>query len=108
MTKSIITSLSTVLLACSFAYAESATPPNVVLILSDDQGYTDYGFMGHLKIETPHLDKLALGKCVVSARVCSDSVVPSFAADADHRSLFTSEQDDRKRSEVHSSKQTTR
>lgn len=33
--------------------------PNVVLILSDDQSYTDYGFMGHPHIETPHLDKLA-------------------------------------------------
>ena len=36
-----------------------AKPPNVVLILSDDQSYTDYGFMGHPHIETPHLDKLA-------------------------------------------------
>jgi uncharacterized sulfatase len=34
-------------------------PPNVVLILSDDQSYTDYSFMGHPSIETPHLDKLA-------------------------------------------------
>ncbi|MEO0416792.1 MAG: sulfatase, partial [Verrucomicrobiota bacterium] len=33
--------------------------PNIVLILSDDQSYTDYGFMGHPHIETPHLDKLA-------------------------------------------------
>lgn len=34
-------------------------PPNIVLILSDDQSYTDYGFMGHEAIQTPHLDKLA-------------------------------------------------
>lgn len=34
-------------------------PPNVVLILSDDQAWTDYGFMGHPDIQTPHLDKLA-------------------------------------------------
>ena len=34
-------------------------PPNIVLILSDDQSYTDYGFMGHPHIETPHLDRLA-------------------------------------------------
>lgn len=34
-------------------------PPNIVLILSDDQSYTDYSFMGHEHIETPHLDKLA-------------------------------------------------
>jgi uncharacterized sulfatase len=34
-------------------------PPNVVNILSDDQAWTDYGFMGHPHIKTPHLDKLA-------------------------------------------------
>lgn len=33
--------------------------PNVVFILSDDQAWTDYGFMGHKTIQTPHLDKLA-------------------------------------------------
>lgn len=33
--------------------------PNVVLILSDDQGWPDYGFMGHEAIETPNLDRLA-------------------------------------------------
>jgi uncharacterized sulfatase len=34
-------------------------PPNIVLILSDDQGWTDFGFMGHPTIATPSLDKLA-------------------------------------------------
>jgi len=33
--------------------------PNIVLILSDDQSWTDYGFMGHEHIETPNLDALA-------------------------------------------------
>ena len=33
--------------------------PNIVLILSDDQAWTDYSFMGHEHIETPHLDKLS-------------------------------------------------
>ncbi|MEO0444584.1 MAG: sulfatase-like hydrolase/transferase, partial [Verrucomicrobiota bacterium] len=42
----------------TIAFAEPR-PPNIVLILSDDQGYTDYGFMGHPSIETPSLDKLA-------------------------------------------------
>lgn len=37
----------------------SEPPPNIVLILSDDQAWTDYGFMGHSAIETPHLDQLA-------------------------------------------------
>lgn len=33
--------------------------PNVVLIIGDDQGWTDYGFMGHKTIQTPNLDRLA-------------------------------------------------
>ena len=33
--------------------------PNIVLIISDDQAWSDYGFMGHEVIETPNLDKLA-------------------------------------------------
>lgn len=39
--------------------AAESRPSNIVLIISDDQSYTDYGFMGHQAIETPHLDKLA-------------------------------------------------
>ena len=34
-------------------------PPNVVMIISDDQAWGDYGFMGHPHIQTPHLDQLA-------------------------------------------------
>jgi uncharacterized sulfatase len=37
----------------------AADRPNILLILSDDQAWTDYGFMGHETIRTPHLDKLA-------------------------------------------------
>jgi uncharacterized sulfatase len=36
-----------------------AAPPNVVMIISDDQAWGDYSFMGHPRIRTPHLDKLA-------------------------------------------------
>lgn len=36
-----------------------AARPNVVFLLSDDQGWTDYGFMGHEHIQTPNLDALA-------------------------------------------------
>ncbi|TWU48903.1 Arylsulfatase [Rubripirellula tenax] len=34
-------------------------PPNIVLLLSDDQAWTDYSFMGHESIQTPNLDELA-------------------------------------------------
>lgn len=46
-------------LAAEPAPQAAAAPPNVVLILSDDHAWTDYGFMGHPEIRTPHLDKLA-------------------------------------------------
>jgi arylsulfatase len=35
-----------------------ATPPNILLIMADDMGYTDIGSFGG-EIETPHIDSLA-------------------------------------------------
>jgi len=40
-------------------HADAAERPNIVLIISDDQSWTDYGFMGHPAIKTPSLDRLA-------------------------------------------------
>jgi uncharacterized sulfatase len=39
--------------------AAGDSKPNIVLIISDDQAWTDYGFMGHDAIQSPHLDRLA-------------------------------------------------
>jgi len=39
--------------------AASSARPNIVVIISDDQGWADYGFMGHPHIATPALDQLA-------------------------------------------------
>lgn len=52
--------------------------PNVVIILADDAGYADFGFMGSRDIKTPNLDKLAADGTIftdayVSASVCSPS-----------------------------------
>jgi arylsulfatase B len=33
--------------------------PNIVLIIGDDQGYPDSGFMGSPLVKTPNLDRLA-------------------------------------------------
>ncbi|MEQ8849160.1 sulfatase-like hydrolase/transferase [Botrimarina sp.] len=57
----------------------SGERPNVVLIISDDQGWADYGFMGHPTISTPNLDALAAGGVVydrgyVTAPLCSPSL----------------------------------
>ncbi len=36
-----------------------AEQPNIILLITDDQGYGDFGFHGNPVIETPHLDALA-------------------------------------------------
>lgn len=46
------------------AAATEANRPNIVFIISDDHAWTDYGFMGHPVIETPHLDRLAARSAV--------------------------------------------
>ena len=51
--------LALLLLGVSVVPAFAAAPPNIVMIISDDQTWTDYGFMGHADIETPNLDRLA-------------------------------------------------
>lgn len=41
------------------AAAESTARPNVLLIISDDQGFGDFGFNGNKLVRTPNLDRLA-------------------------------------------------
>jgi uncharacterized sulfatase len=36
-----------------------AAPLNVVYIISDDHAWTDYSFIGHQQVQTPHIDQLA-------------------------------------------------
>ncbi len=38
--------------------------PNVVFMIGDDQGWNDFGFMGHKVIRTPRLDRLAAESAV--------------------------------------------
>lgn len=57
---------------------ENIKPPNIIVILIDDAGYADFGFMGCKDLETPNIDKLAKSGVVltdahVSATVCAPS-----------------------------------
>ncbi|MFO1022692.1 MAG: sulfatase-like hydrolase/transferase [Planctomycetales bacterium] len=45
-------------LLCSVTFA-AERKPNVILIMTDDQGFGDLGFTGNKQIQTPHLDAFA-------------------------------------------------
>ena len=65
------------LLALPLAAADQR-PPNVVLILLDDLGYSDLGCFGAEKIKTPHIDRMAaegtrFTSFYVAQAVCSAS-----------------------------------
>lgn len=51
--------LVVILVAMNGIASATEAKPNVILILSDDHGFTDYGFMGHDIVRTPNLDRLA-------------------------------------------------
>ena len=56
----------------------SEEPPNVVVFLTDDQGWGDLGCYGHPRIQSPHLDQFAteglrLTQCYAGCSVCSPS-----------------------------------
>lgn len=55
-----------------------ASKPNIVLILSDDQGYNDLGAYGNQDIITPHLDQLAAeGVMLTNFYVTGSGCTPS-------------------------------
>jgi arylsulfatase A len=41
------------------SWAASAAPPNVIIVLVDDLGYSDLGCSGSVFYETPNIDRLA-------------------------------------------------
>ncbi|WP_417382113.1 sulfatase [Gimesia sp.] len=68
--------------------------PNIVLILSDDQAWNDYRFMGHDVIKTPALDKLASESAVfkrgyVPVSLCRPSLMTVITGLYPHQHKIT-------------------
>ncbi|MFG0254652.1 MULTISPECIES: sulfatase family protein [Rhodopirellula] len=66
------------LICCEPVRSEAIHRPNVIIILTDDQGYQDLGCFGSPKIKTPCIDRMAeegirLTDFYVGASVCSAS-----------------------------------
>ena len=75
----------------SLCLAVAATPPNVVMLISDDQTWTDFGFMGHPHIRTPNLDRLAsqglmFQRGYVTASLCRPSLATMITGLYPHQS----------------------
>ncbi len=58
MMKNVFKWMAMMLVVGSCAYA-AERPPNILLIISDDQGYGDFGFTGNKVVQTPVLDRLS-------------------------------------------------
>lgn len=82
------------LLLALLAIPALAAPPNVLILLSDDQAYGDYGFMGHETIRTPRLDQLAKESVVftrgyVPTSLCRSSLMSILSGQYPHQHLVT-------------------
>ncbi|QGJ69968.1 Choline-sulfatase [Planctomycetales bacterium 10988] len=74
----------------TFTNAEETSPPNIVMIISDDQYAGDFGFMGNDKVQTPHLDRLAEQSVrfvngYVPSSVCRPSLVTLLTGQYPHQ-----------------------
>jgi arylsulfatase A len=74
-------------------YAETKTPPNVIVFLADDLGYGDLGCYGNKIIQTPHIDQFAtegvrLTDCHSGGTVCSPSRAALLTGRNPYRSGF--------------------
>ena len=82
-------------LAFALTLPAQAAPPNVLLIVGDDQAYTDYGFMGHPHIKTPNIDRLASESLVfkhgyVPTSLCRASLATMITGLYPHQHKITS------------------
>jgi len=56
----LLTAASSLLFFSEMSFAEEKPHPNVIIIITDDQGYGDLGITGNPHVKTPVIDKLAI------------------------------------------------
>lgn len=66
--------------AAAPAWRPPANPPNVILVITDDQGWFDVGLHGNPHIETPVMDRIAREGVRFSRFYCSPVCTPTRAA----------------------------
>lgn len=76
------------------APAASTPRPNVVFIISDDHGWTDYGFLGNKYVRTPAIDRIAregltLTRGYVPASLCRPSLASIMTGLYPHQHRIT-------------------
>jgi len=90
----VVAALSFALNLGAVSQAEEGKQPNIVILLSDDQRWDDYSFMGHPVIKTPHIDQLAKESLVyhrgyVPTSLCRPSLASLFTGLYPHQSGIT-------------------
>ena len=93
MHKQLLIVLMTIL-SCALNAQAVEQPPNIVLIISDDQSWTDYSFMGHPAIKTPNLDKfskqsITFQRGYVPTALCRPALTTLVTGRYAHQSLIT-------------------
>ena len=83
--------LTSVVWLSGLSLTVAATPPNVVMLISDDQTWTDFGFMGHPEVRTPNLNRLAsqgvfFPRGYVTASLCRPSLATLITGLYPHQS----------------------
>lgn len=81
--KKLLTPVFVFVAVAGFAFAaENPKPsrPNVLLVMTDDQGFGDAGFQGNTILKTPHLDALAASGVRFTDFLASPTCSPSRAA----------------------------
>lgn len=91
----LLVAIGCLILSSAQATAADQTKPNIVLIISDDQGSDDYSFLGHPQIKTPQLDKLAAQSLTfrrghVPCSLCRASLMSIFTGLYPHQHKVTS------------------